>query len=379
MIELSEEQRMLVNALRDISESEFRENACSWGYDLPWENIEILAEQGFLGINLDEEYGGGGMTELEGLLMIEEVGRICPDTGEFLLTQQMVGPRAIQMFGSEAAKEQYLPPVVNGESYVAIAMSEPGGGSDLQSLSTTVEERGDQLVLNGHKTWVTDVPDADATVVWARFPEGLGSVIVDMDADGVEIGNHFTNMAGNPQSEFFLEDVVVPEENVLTRGGDGFKEQLKSLNWERLASAAEANAMAMCALEQALGYAEEREQFGQPIGEFQGIEWKIADMVKKLQTSRALVYKAAEHANARERVPDPLEAAIAKLYASEVADYVVDQALQIHGANGYQQGSEVEYLYRFARGYRIAGGTDEILKNTIASMVKKQGMSALMA
>ena len=371
---LTEEQSMLMASLREMAEREFAEAAFSWQGETPWENVELLADRGFLGLNIDEAYGGGGLDELDAILSVEVVGEVCPDTAQHLYTQQLVGPRAIDMFGTEAAKERYLPRVTAGETKVAIAISEPVAGSDVGAMTTTVEEAGDDLVVSGEKMWVSDIPDSTAAVVWARFPDGLGSLIVDLDADGVDIEQHYTNMGGHTQTHFYLEDVRVPAENVLTRGSAGFKQQLKALNWERIGSATLANAWARCALDKALGYAQDREQFGQPIGDFQGIEWKLAEMLKEVEASRALTHRAARRAVAEDRVPDRLEAAIAKLYSSQMVERVVSEALQLHGANGYQQGHPLEYLYRVARGRRLAAGTDEIQKNTIAAALKDDGL-----
>ena len=378
MSSLSEEQRMLVQSLRDLAEAEFADAAFEWNGDPPWENVELLADRGFLGINIAEEYGGGEMTEFEAMLTIETVGRVCPDTAEFLYNQQMVAPRAIEMFGTEAAKERYLPPVTAGEDAIAIGISEPEAGSDVGSMNTRVEERADELVVDGEKIWVSNVEHASAAVVWAKFPEGLGSLVVDLDSPGVEIQEHYTNMAEHEQTHFYLEAVSVPEENVLTRGKEGFKQQLQALNWERLGSATLANTIARCALEHALEYAGDREQFGQPVGEFQGIEWKLADMVKELEASRALTYRAATKARQQDRIPDRVNASIAKLYSGEMVERVVSEALQVHGANGYQQGHPLEYLYRLARGRRLAAGTDEVQKNTIADAIKSGGLPSLL-
>jgi alkylation response protein AidB-like acyl-CoA dehydrogenase len=368
---------MVISALREIAEAEFAERAFEWEGETPWENVELLAEQGFMGLNIAEAYGGGGMTEYEAMLAIETVGRVCPDTAEFLYTQQMVAPRAIEMFGSEAAKDRYLPPVTAGEDAIAVAISEPEAGSDVGSMDTRVEADGDGLAVTGEKIWVSNVRDATAAVVWAKFPDGLGSLVVDLDAAGVEIQQHYTNMADHTQTQFRMDDVRVPAENVLTRGEDGFKQQLKALNWERLGSATLANAIARNALEKALEYAETREQFGQPIGEFQGIEWKLADMTKRLEASRALTYRAATRAHEQRRPPDRLSTSLAKLFSSEAVEQIVSESLQIHGANGYQQGHPLEYLYRLARGRRLAAGTDEIQKNQIASVLQEQGLPDL--
>jgi alkylation response protein AidB-like acyl-CoA dehydrogenase len=377
MLTLTEERRLFVETLRKLSTTEFTDQAFEWEEKTPWENYELLADRGFLGVNINEAYGGGGMSELEAILSIEVVGRVCPHTANLLYTQQMVAPRAIDMFGTKAAKERYLPPVTAGEEMIAIAISEPEAGSDVASMSTTVEENGEKLVLNGEKTWVSNVENSNAAVVWAKFPEGLGSLVVDLNESGVEIGDHFTNMFGESQTQFFLEDVPIPQENVLTRGSEGFRDQLKALNWERLGSSALANALAANALEHALDYAGQREQFGQPIGDFQGIEWKLADMTKQLRASQALTYGAAKRAVEAERIPERTQTSIVKLFSAEMVEEVASEALQIHGANGYQQGHPAEFLYRMARARRIAAGTDEMQRNTIATSVKNDGLALL--
>jgi alkylation response protein AidB-like acyl-CoA dehydrogenase len=375
MVTLTDEQRMLVSTLEDIATREFADEACAWDGEKPWENLELLADEGFLGISLPSEYGGGGMTEFEALLMQETIGRVCPDTAYAL--PDTTAARAIAMFGSELAKQRYLPPVTAGEDFIAIAISEPEAGSDVTAMNTRAEERDGTVWLTGEKIWVSGVPEASAAVVWAKFPEGIGTVIIEFDQPGVEIGNHFTNMFGHTQTQFYMEGVAVDEDHILTRGRDAFKKQLKSLNWERLGNAALSNATALCAFDKALEYADGREQFGQPIGDFQGIEWKLADMAKQLQVSRAMMYSAAERAMGQGRVPDRLATHIANLYSGEMLERVVSEALQIHGANGYQQGHPLEYLYRFARSRRIAAGTDEIQKNTIAGVLKSEGLPTL--
>jgi alkylation response protein AidB-like acyl-CoA dehydrogenase len=375
MLTLNEERRMLVESIREIAENEFAEDAGTWQGAKPWPNLELLADRGYLGISLPEAYGGGGLSEFDAILMEETVGRVCPDTAYAL--PDMGASRAIAMFGSDAVKERYLPPVCAGEDHVAIAISEPEAGSDVPSMNTRVEERDGDLVLNGEKIWVSGVDEASAAVVWTKFPEGLGTLVLDLDAPGVEIGQHFTNMFGHTQTQFFMNDVVVPEEHVLTRGPDAFKEQLKALNWERLGNAALSNSAAMCVFDMALEYAQQREQFDQPIGDFQGIEWKLADMAKRIQTSRNQMYAAASAAERAGGVPDRLSTHIANLWSGEILEEVASEALQIHGANGYQQGHPIEYFYRFARSRRIAAGTDEIQKNTIARVLKEDGLPSL--
>jgi len=374
MFALSPEGEMLRDSLSELARNEFAEDAFTWAGDVPWANVELLADRGYLGVNIDEAYGGGGMSEFEAMLTIEAVGRVCPDTAEFLYNQQLVAPRAIEMHGSEAVKERYLPGVTAGETVIAIGISEPGAGSDVGAMNTRVESGGGELVANGEKTWVSNVPHADAAVVWAKFDDGLGAFVADMDADGIGIQQHYTNMAGHTQTHFYIEDLPVPEENVLARGPEGFKRVLRALNWERLGSSTLANAIAGCAVEHALEYAGQREQFDQPIAEFQGIGWKFADMVTELEASRALAYRAAIEARESGEPPDRLGTSLAKLYSGEMVERVVSEALQVHGANGYQQGHPLEYLYRLARARRLAAGTDEIQKNGIADALREGGL-----
>lgn len=374
---ISDEERMIVETVDQFARENFEDRAFTWGSETPWENLELLAEQGFYGLNFDEKYGGGGVSDLVGLLMAETVGYVCPDTAWVIGDQHFVGPRAILVHGSETARETYLPPVIEGKERIAIAMSEPEAGSDIRSMNTTVTEEDGGYVLDGEKIWVSDVPNSSAAVVWAHFPDGVGAVVMDFDAPGIEVSQDFTNMAGHTQTQFYMNEVEIPATNVLTDGTTPFHEQLLPLNWERLSSAAVSNGMAGNALEKALDYAQQREQFDQPISEFQGIEWKLADMAKKLEASRVLTYRAARTAIENDGVPDPMETMVAKLYSAEMVEEVVSEALQIHGANGYQQGHPLEYLYRFARGQRIAAGTDAIQKNVIASFLKKKGVPSL--
>jgi len=369
--------QMIVETVDQLARDNFDEAAFTWTSETPWENLELLAEQGFYGLTYDQQYDGEGVSDLIGLLLTETIGYVCPDTAWVFGDQHFVGPRAIAVHGSEAAKNKYLPPVIEGKERIAIAMSEPEAGSDIRSMDTTVRKKDGTYVLNGEKIWVSDVPESTAAVVWAHFPDGIGAVVMDLDSPGIEIAEDFTNMAGHFQTQFYMNDVEIPAESVLTDGTTPFQEQLLPLNWERLSSAATSNGIAGNALEKALDYAQQREQFDQPIADFQGIEWKLADMVKKLEASRVLTYRAARTAMENDGIPDPMETMVAKLYSAEMVNEVVGEALQIHGANGYQQGHPLEYLYRFARGQRIAAGTDEVQRNVIASFLKKQGVPSL--
>ncbi|ELZ28404.1 acyl-CoA dehydrogenase [Halogeometricum pallidum JCM 14848] len=373
---LTAEQREFAERAESVA-AEFTDDAYTWHGDVPWENLEELAEADLYCPSISEEYGGQGLSDLTAMLLTEAVGRECPDTGWFTYMQSMVAPRAIDLFGSDSVKEEFLPAVTAGESFVSIAISEPEAGSDVGSMTTEVTEEDGRLVCNGEKTWVGGVPFGDAAVTWVRFPEGLGSVVIPYDDPGVEIQEVYTNMAGYSQTHFTIDDVVVPERRVLTRGQEAFKEQLVSLNWERLGSSILTVAWAEAALERALSYASEREQFGRTIDEFQGIEWKLAEMYRQVETAASLAYASAAGAEGHERAPPRLQTSTAKLHCSRVAEEVVSEAVQIVGARAYQQGHPLEYLYRFARSRRIAAGTDEMQLNTIARALEERGLPAV--
>jgi alkylation response protein AidB-like acyl-CoA dehydrogenase len=378
MSSLSPKQRQYVESVTEVVENSVAENAFTWEGETPWATLRALAEEDLLCANFASEYGGQGYSEFEAMLAVEIVGRTCPDSAWYVYTQQMVAPRAIEMFGTDEIKERYLPPIADGESHIAVAISEPDAGSDVGSMTTHVHEENGDLILNGEKIWVGGVPASDAAVVWAKFPEGLGSLILDFNESGIEIEKHYRNMVGHTQTHFRIDDVTIPEENVLTRGRDAFKQQLRALNWERLGSAAVSNAWATCGLELALDYATEREQFNTQIADFQGIEWKLADMLTQIEMSNAITRQTALRAHDAETSPGQLDTSIAKLYSSQMVERVVSEAVQIVGARAYQQGHPLEYLYRFVRGRRIAAGTDEIQKNTIARALKKGGVPTLL-
>lgn len=378
MFALTDEQEMIVNSVERLAEREFAEDAFELEEEVPWEKVKTLADNGFHCVNVSEEYGGGGLSEFETALIVEALGRIDPFTAQATYSQSMVSAKTIEMFGSLEAKQTYLPPITAGESMIVIAMSEPQAGSDVQNMNTTVEETADgEMHLNGEKIWCSQFPEAEAAVVWTKFPSGsIGSVIIDLDDPGIEVVNHYTNMYGGTQTHFFLEDIPIRPENVLVRGEDVLKKQLKSLNWERCGNAMMSNALALSAFDRALSYAQEREQFDQPISDFQGIRWKLADMAKSIQASRSLTYAAAKSAETNGGAPDRLQTSIAKLFSAQMVEQVTSEALQIHGATGYMQGHPLEWLYRRARSRRLGAGTDEIQKNNISeTILKRNGLT----
>ncbi|PGF13908.1 acyl-CoA dehydrogenase [Natrinema sp. CBA1119] len=370
---LTDEQQLVYETASDIAEQEFEADAFTWEDEFPAPNQTVLAEQELLGIGLPREYGGGGYSPIEVLLAQEAVGRVCPDTAHILSRSSMGPPRVIAELGSDYLKEKYLPRVCAGDAIISVAISESRAGSDAGNMQTSVEYDGDQLVLNGSKMWVTKAQQCAAFLVYARFPDdNIGAIVVDKDTDGLSLDDGTTNMAGHVQNELYFDDCRVPEEQVLVHEKEAFKELMIEFNVERCHNAMMCVACGLNAFDKALTYAKEREQFGQPIGDFQGIEWKLADMAIDLEAARLLIYRAA--ANAQDSDPSRLETSIAKVKANEVGQHVVDEALQIHGAIGYMQDSPLEYMYRWVRGWKIAGGTVEVQRNGIASYLKKYGL-----
>lgn len=376
LFDLTQDQQMIVDLAEEIATREFADRAFDWNGATPWPNLDVLAEHGLLGLSLPEAHGGGGMGLLEELLVIEAVTPVCPDTA-WTLVLNSIAPVALAKFGTDAAKQRYLPPVCNGDTTMAIAISEPEAGSDVASMRTRIERDQGEYYLTGEKTWVSAVPDSEAAVVWTKFPDGtIGSVVIEFDAVGIDVITEYENMAGHSQTHFAMEEVHVPEENLLVTDDRDWTVQLKQLNWERVLISMWTIAVARCAIDRALEYAQTREQFGQAIGEFQGLQWKFADMVTQYEAGRSLVYRTVADALDRDAPPDRLMSSVTRLFASERTERIVSEALQVFGANGYQKGHPLEYLYRFVRSRRIGHGTDEIMKNGIAESLFERGLEA---
>lgn len=367
--ELTAEQELIQKTAADIAESEFAEDAFTWNGDFPRANVDVLAENDLLGIALPMEYGGGGYSPFEVVLAQEAVGRVCPDTAHVLSRSSMGPPRVIAELGSEYLKDRYLERVVAGDCIMSVAISEPQAGSDANAMTTSAEKRDGEVVIDGQKSWITKGDVADAFLVYARFDDRIGAVVVDADADGLTVGDGYENMAGHLQNDLFFDECVVPEEQILALGKDSFKELLKAFNVERCHNSMMCVACGLNAFDKALEHAQEREQFDQPLADFQGIEWKLARMATRLDSARLLIYRAASKES-----PSRLETSMAKVTANEVGQEVVDEALQIHGAMGYMKENPIEYLYRLVRGWKIAGGTVEVQRNAIAGELKKYGL-----
>ncbi|MEC8849842.1 MAG: acyl-CoA dehydrogenase family protein [Pseudomonadota bacterium] len=380
MFQLDPELESFREDARKMAERAFAAKAAYWDEEeiYPTENLKLLAELGYLGLVIPEEYGGSGAPIIQGTILLEEIARVCFNTA--LVAQVGInGPsRAIAVLGNEEQKKRWLPGCVSGENIFGIGISEPGAGSAMTDMITSATPDGDHIILNGQKCFCTGGHVATHILVFARWgktqgPRGIGALVVEKGTPGFEIGHPGPKMGGRgvAEVELFFDHCRVPVENLIMAGDPNstrsFKRLMSSFGPERVGNAAMCLGVAQGAYELARSYSLERKQFGKPICEFQGIQWKVADMATQIHAARLMIYRAAT--NLVDGFPDPLEAAYAKLYANEMVQRVTNEALQIHGHYGFTREFPLERMVRDSRGFSLGGGTTEILRNTIAAMV----------
>ena len=342
--------------------------------EFPDEAIRKLGEMGLMGIPFPAEYGGAGLDALSYAIAVEELARVDGGAGVILSTHVSLGSWPIFAYGTEEQKRKYLVPLAKGEKIGAFGLTEPNAGSDAGGTETTAVLKGDHYVLNGGKIFITNAPKADTYVVFAvTTPDigtrGISAFIVEKGWKGFYFGDHYDKMGirSSSTAELIFDNVEVPRENLLGKEGDGFKIAMSTLDGGRIGIAAQALGIAQGAYDAAVAYSKERIQFGKPIGFQQAISFKIADMATKLRCARFLVYSAAELKEAH--APYGMESAMAKMYASDIALEVTNDALQIHGGAGFMKGMEVERAYRDAKITTIYEGTNEIQRVVIASHI----------
>jgi alkylation response protein AidB-like acyl-CoA dehydrogenase len=381
---LSQEQEQVRKTVREFAENEIKPVAGEYDREekYPHDVVEKAAEMGLTGANIPLEYGGAGYSPLETMIIIEELFAADPGIGLCVVSTSF-GTENIVEFGTEEQKEEYLPPVAEGEAITGAAISEPHAGSDVSSISTSAEKDGDEWVINGNKMWITNGTVADYVVALCETdPEaegrynGFSQIIIETDRDGFS-AEKITGKLGiraSDTAELIFDDVRVPEENLVGTRGAGFLQQMQFFDETRTAVAAQGVGIAKGAAERALEYAEEREQFGRSIGEFQAIQHKLSDMFTKTEAARTLTHKAAWCQDNDNDENLTMLASMAKEYGSRVAVDVVDEALQIHGGAGYVDDFDVERLYRDAKITQIYEGTTEIQKNIIARELQGKGM-----
>jgi hypothetical protein len=370
--ELTAEQAALRARARELADGVFAERAARWDdrEEYPWDNVKDLAAEGFMGMTIPREYGGGDRPLLDVVLVIEEIARACGVTGRIVVEGNLGVVGALRAYGTEAQKRRYFPWVLEGEK-PAIAITEPEAGSAATDLLTRAEETPDGWRLTGHKRYITGAGTSRLYLVYARFDgragaDGIGGVFVERDTPGFRIGRRelMMGLRGIPEGELHFDGCVVPRDHLLVGPGDGFKKLMRAYNGQRLGAATVALGLAQGAYERALAFSTERRQFGRPIADFQGLRWKLADMAVKLDAARLLIHRAAVRAD--RGFPDQLEAAKAKTFAAETAQAVTNEALQIHGAAGYGRSLPLERMVRDARMFAIGGGTLEMMRNLIA-------------
>ncbi|PGF15092.1 acyl-CoA dehydrogenase [Natrinema sp. CBA1119] len=346
--------------------------------EFPADLVSEMGELGLMGMPFPEEYGGAGLDYHSYAIGLEEIARGSGGLGTIVAAHTSLAGNMLYEFGDESQKEEYLTPVAAGEDIGAFALSEAGAGSDVPAMDTIAERDGDEYVINGGKLWISNGSVADTVTLFAKTdPEagnkGISSFIVRPEEDDgfiVEGTEDKLGDKGCPTAELRFDDLRIPESRRLGEEGDGFVHALKTLNGGRITIAARGVGIARAAFEEARDYANEREQFGQPIGEFQSIKHKLADMDTKIQAAKMLMHKAADK---KIRGEDYIkDASQAKLYASEVSREVANEGIQIHGGYGYTKDFAAQRFYRDAKLNEIYEGTSEVLRNTIGDQLLEE-------
>jgi len=374
--QLTEEHVLIKNMVREFAEKEIapRAEEIDATDQFPADIFKRMAELGLLGIPFAEEYGGAGGDYISLLIAMEEIARVSGTVAIILDAHTSLCCEPIYLFGTEAQKKKYLPPLVSGEKIGAFGLTEPNAGSDAGATRTRAVRDGDEWVINGQKLFITNGSIADVLVITAKTnpdkgTSGISSFIIEKGTPGFQVGRDEKKMGlkGSVTSELFFENCRIPAENLLGLENEGFKQFLTTLDAGRLAISAMAVGLAQGAFDRAVAYAKERVQFDRPIAQFQAIQWMIADMATDIEAARLMVNRAAWLKGQGARFTK--EAAMAKLFATEVSERVCYKAIQIHGGYGYVREYAVERMYRDQRLCAIGEGTNEIQRLVIARQV----------
>ncbi len=344
---------------------------------LPDDLIKECAELGYFGFTYPEEYGGSGLGAVSFMGVLEEICAACAGFGIILSVHNSLCGQIINLFGSDNTKQKYLPPMAAGEKIGAYCITEPNAGTDVASLASTAIDKGNHYLLNGTKTFVTNGGYAAVLIVFAKTdPEagrkGISCFVVDKDSPGITVGKpeKKCGIKASDTREINFADVKVPKENLLGQPGDGLRMALTILNSGRIGVSFQAIGIAQAALNEAIKYAKERKQFGQPIANFQAIQFKLAEMAMRIDAGRLLGYRAAQLKDAG--LPCHRESSMSKLFCSQMANYVCNEAVQIHGGYGYMKEYAVERYFRDARVTEIYEGTSEAQKMVISRDLLKE-------
>ncbi|MCC5982939.1 MAG: acyl-CoA dehydrogenase [Rhodobacteraceae bacterium] len=368
---LTQDQIELADSVRRFAEGTLADGALARAHapGYPWEIAQRLAEMGMLGITLRPEDGGIGGSLMDAVITIQELAMVCPKSADVVQAGNFGPIRTFAEYATPEQKARFLPDILAGKALISLGMSEPDAGSAVTELKTSAREEGDGYILNGSKVFSTHSPEANLFLIYVRFGPGLGgigSVLVERGTPGFTVGQPSTFMSGEEWCPLYFEDCRIPRENLLL-GPGGFKKQISGFNVERIGNAARALALGRHAYEVARRHALERTQFGRPLCEFQGLQWKFAEMAVKLEAAQLLLYRAAQGADGA--LPSAFDTAVAKLACNEAGFEVANEAMQVMGGYGYSTESLVEYCVKRTRGWMIAGGSIEMLKNRIAEHV----------
>ena len=375
---LTEDQEHLRREIREFAAREIAPNVMTWdeGNQFPMEVIKKLGAMGLMGVIFPPEYGGAGMGYVDYVLAIEELSAVDGSIGITVAAHNSLGTNHIFLAGNEEQKKKYVPKLAGGEWLAAWGLTEPGSGSDAGGARTTAVRRGNSYVLNGNKTFITNGHYADVAVVIAvtdksKGTHGLSAFVVEKGTPGFRPGKKENKLGlrASDTSELIFEDCEIPAENLLGAEGEGFVDAMRVLDGGRISIAALALGMGRGALDAALKYTKERRQFGKAIAEFQGIQWKLADMATELDAARLLTQRAAVLKDSGRKVTR--ESAMAKLFASEVAVRICDEAVQLFGGYGFIKDYPVEKFYRDVKLCTIGEGTSEIQRMVIAREILK--------
>lgn len=368
---LTEEQRVFADSVSRFAKATLADGALARAHapHYPWDIAARLAAQGLLGITLPEADGGVGGTLMDAVIAIQQVALVCPKSADIVQAGNFGPIRTFAEYASAEQKARFLPDLLAGKAVISLGMTEPDAGSAVTDLRTSAVRDGDELVLNGSKIFSTHSTEARVFLVYVRYGPGvggIGSVLVERGTPGFTIGEPSSFMSGEVWSPLFFDNCRIPVTNLLL-GEGGFKKQMSGFNVERIGNASRALALGRHAYNAARRYAIDRKQFGRPLCEFQGLQWKFADMAVKLDAAQLLLYRAI--VNAEDGIPSAYDAAVAKLACNQAGFEVANEALQVMGGLGYSRESLVEYCVTRTRGWMIAGGSIEMMKNRIAEQI----------
>lgn len=368
---LTEDQLLFAESVRRFAQDHLAAGAVARAHrpGFPYDIAKLAAKQGLLGITIAEADGGQGGTLMDAVIAIEQVAAVCPRSADVIQAGNFGPIRTFAEYATPWQKEKWLPDLLAGRNAICLGMSEPEAGSAATELRTSAVPEGDHFVVNGSKVFGTHSAEATLYLVYCRFGpglDGIGSILIERGTPGFAVGEPSSFMNGEEWSTLYFEDCRVPKENLLL-GPGGFKKQIQAFNAERIGNTARSLAVGRYAFERAREYAAVRRQFGRTLSEFQGIQWKFADMTLKLEAAQLLLYRAA--VNADTGLPSAYETALAKLACNQAGFEVANEALQVMGGTGFSTEALVEYCVRRCRGWMIAGGSIEMLKNRLAEDV----------